>query len=188
LLSSPLPHSFNAKLSPPHERGIFAALFNTMTHVHLLQNSPNNFHRDSYFMMRQLGSAVGVTVSTAVFSSVGSTVGRTCFSALLSCFWRCRISTCFRGLGVLGHCTIQPASISKIEKGGCLDEGIPSPANMNHTARTSSEKKILIIVTYNWKTRIPCCNNIDATKLEQEGRMSAACIIVILQLILHNIY
>ena len=33
---------FNAKLSLPHERGVFAALFNTMTHVRLLY-SPNNF-------------------------------------------------------------------------------------------------------------------------------------------------
>jgi hypothetical protein len=33
---------FNAKLSLPHERGILAAVFNTMTRVRLL-HSPNDF-------------------------------------------------------------------------------------------------------------------------------------------------
>ena len=34
---------------------------------------------------------------------------------------------CFRGVGVLGYCTPQPASIPEIEKEECLDERIASP-------------------------------------------------------------
>ena len=56
---------------------------------------------------------------------------------------------CFRGVGVLGHCTPQPGSISEIEKGECLDERIPS-REKTHTARTKNNDNC----DYNWKTRI----------------------------------
>ena len=122
--------------------------------------------------MRQLGNAVGITVSTAVFSSaVGSKIGRG--EDMLPCYRAAQWTsfafgvvalalgvTCFRGAGALGHCTPQPASISGIEKGECLDERIPSPENI-HMGRSSSEKDNDNCV-YNWETRIPWY--INATK------------------------
>ena len=57
---------------------------------------------------------------------------------------------CFRGVGVLEHCTPQPGSISEIEKGECLDKRTPSPEK-THMAQTIS-KKINDNFDYNWKT------------------------------------
>jgi hypothetical protein len=111
--------------------------------------------------MRQVGNTVGVTVSTAVFSTVGSKIGRgedmlPCYRAAQwtsSAFGLVALALgviCFRGVGVPGHCTPQPASISGIEKGECLDERIPSPEN-THVAQSSEEKKN-DNCDHNWKT------------------------------------
>jgi hypothetical protein len=90
--------------------------------------------------MRQLGIAVGITVSSAVFSSLGSKIGQgedmlpqyraaqwTSFAFGVIAFTLGII--CFRGAGVLGYSTPQPASISESEKGESLDERIPSPGD-----------------------------------------------------------
>ena len=87
--------------------------------------------------MRQLGQAVGITVSTVAFSSAGSKIGQgkdmlpqyqaaqwTAFAFGIITFALGII--CFTGAGVLGHSTPQPDSISETEKSKSLDERISS--------------------------------------------------------------
>ncbi|KIM37309.1 hypothetical protein M413DRAFT_448602 [Hebeloma cylindrosporum] len=98
---------FIAKSSLPHEQSVSAALFSTMT---------------------QLGSAVGITVTTVVFNSVGSKIrpGEDPLPMYRAAQWACFAFgviattlgfTFFRGVGVVGHRAPEPDSITENEKG-----------------------------------------------------------------------
>ena len=84
----------------------------------------------------------------------------------------------FRGVGV---CTPQPASISEIEKGECLDEQIPSPGN-TYVARTSSEKKKIMVTTIGKHGLHGIQQN--KSKKGRKRYTSGVC----MDVILHNIY
>lgn len=84
---------------------------------------------------QQLGTAVGITVTTVVFNSVGSTIGPgedtlpMYHAAQWTCFTFGIIATTlgitfFRGVGVVGHRAPKPASSSETEKGELLEERI----------------------------------------------------------------
>ncbi|KAF8956149.1 major facilitator superfamily domain-containing protein [Flammula alnicola] len=98
---------FISKFALPHEQSVAGALFNTMT---------------------QLGTAVGVTVSTVVYNRVGAKIapGADVISMYRAAQWTCFafgvIATtlgilCFRGVGVVGHRPPKPSSPSESEEG-----------------------------------------------------------------------
>ncbi|KIM37306.1 hypothetical protein M413DRAFT_423520 [Hebeloma cylindrosporum] len=102
---------FIAKFALPHEQSVAGALFNTMS---------------------QLGTAVGVTVSTVVSHSVGSKIGagEDALPMYRAAQWTCfafgiietvLVILFFRGVGVVGHRTPKPASVSETEKGESRD-------------------------------------------------------------------
>lgn len=131
---------FNAKFALPHERGIFCALFNTMNHVGFASLLSVTHVHDEEFA-RQLGGAVGITVSTVAFSTASSK-GEDMLPPYHAAQWTsfafgiiaiALAIIYFRGVGLLGLCTPPRASISKVERGESLDERIPSPENVQNT-------------------------------------------------------
>ncbi|KIM37307.1 hypothetical protein M413DRAFT_13459 [Hebeloma cylindrosporum] len=102
---------FIAKFALPHEQSVAGALLNTMA---------------------QLGTAVGVTVSTVVSHSVGSKIGpgEDTLPMYRAAQWTCfafgiieiiLVILFFRGVGVVGHRAPKPTSVSETEKGEPLD-------------------------------------------------------------------
>jgi len=83
-------------------------------------------------IIRQLGTAVGVTVSTVVFHRVGLKIvpGEDTLRMYSTAQWTCfafgiiettLVIIFFRGVGVVGDRAPKPASVSETEKGVSLD-------------------------------------------------------------------
>jgi len=97
----------------------------------------------------KLGTAVGVTVTTVVFNSVGSKLGPgedtlpLYHAAQWAAFAFGVLATtlgvlCFRGVGVVGHHSPKPSSISENEKGEHRDERTISPENIEDIETTQT--------------------------------------------------
>ena len=125
---------FISKSSPPHEQSVAAALFSTMTQVCWLRVKSTSVILCSFMRIgQQLGTAVGITVTTVVFNSVGSNIGQgedtlpMYRAAQWTCFAFGIIAatlgiTFFRGVGVVGYRAPKPASALENEKGKLQDE------------------------------------------------------------------
>jgi len=84
-------------------------------------------------IIRQLGTAVGVTISTAVFHIVGLKIGpgEDTLPMYRAAQWTCftfgvietiLVIVFFRGVGVVGDRAPKPTSVSETEKGKSLDK------------------------------------------------------------------